>query len=45
MNKKMFKKEGRELQEYLKSMRRHNAVPPKKGKGAHYKRDKSIKMD
>ena len=38
MNKKAFKKTGEELQEYLKTMRRHNVVPAKKGKGAPYKR-------
>lgn len=43
MDKRMFKKTGTELQEYLKSMRRHNAVPPKKGKGAKYNRAKEKK--
>ena len=40
MDKRIFKKEGKELQEYLKSMRRHNAIPPEKGKGAKYNRAK-----
>lgn len=40
MDKRMFKKEGKELQEYLRSMRRHNAIPPKKGKGSRYNRQK-----
>lgn len=34
------KKEGEELQEYLKTMRRHGIVPTKKGKGAKYNRAK-----
>lgn len=44
MNKKTVKrankKEGEELQEYLKTMRRHGVVPVKKGKGAKYNRAK-----
>ena len=38
--KKSNKKEGAELQEYLKTMRRHGIVPAKKGKGAKYNRAK-----
>ena len=34
------KKEGEELQEYLKSMRRHGVAPIKKGKGSKYNRAK-----
>ena len=40
MDKKAYKKEGRELQEYLMAMRRHNVVPAKKGKGSQYNRQK-----
>ena len=36
--KRATKKEGEELQEYLKIMSKHNVVPAKKGKGAKYKR-------
>lgn len=38
--KKVSKKEGTELQEYLKTMRRHGIVEVKKGKGAKYNRAK-----
>ena len=38
--RKATKKEGEELQEYLKSMRRHGTVPIKKGKGSKYNRAK-----
>lgn len=40
MDKRAYKKEGEELQEYLKTMRRHTVVPAKKGKGSVYKRTK-----
>ena len=36
--KKANAKQGEELQEYLKIMRRHSTVPTKKGKGAKYDR-------
>ena len=36
--KKATKKEGEELQEYLRIMRKHNVVEAKKGKGTKYKR-------
>lgn len=39
--KKATKKEGKELQEYLKMMKRHSVVPVKKGKGSKYDRAKS----
>lgn len=39
------KKDGEELQEYLKTMRRHSVVPAKKGKGAKYNRAKEKKGD
>lgn len=38
--KKASKKEGIELQEYFKTMRRHGIVPVKKGKGSKYNRAK-----
>lgn len=38
--KKANKKEGTELQEYLKTMSRHGVVEVKKGKGAKYNRAK-----
>lgn len=40
MDKRACKKEGKELQEYLKTMRKHGVVPAKKGKGSVYKRTK-----
>lgn len=39
MDKRMFKKNPKELQEYLKFKRRGFTVPPKKGKGS-YNRNK-----
>ena len=36
--KRANKKEGEELQEYLKTMKRHGVVPAKKGKGSKYNR-------
>ena len=38
--RKANKKEGKELQEYLKTMKRHGVVPVKKGKGSKYNRAK-----
>jgi hypothetical protein len=38
------KKTGDELQAYLQIMRKHNAVPPKKGKGVKYNRAKHKKI-
>jgi len=38
--KRSTKKEGEELQEYLKTMKRHGVVPIKKGKGSKYNRAK-----
>lgn len=43
--RKANKKEGEELQEYLKTMRRHGVVPAKKGKGAKYNRAKEKRGD
>jgi stalled ribosome alternative rescue factor ArfA len=40
MNKKMFKKTGEELQEYLRIMRKHSIVPEKKGKGSYTRKNK-----
>ena len=39
--RKANKKEGEELQEYLKVMKRHGVVEVKKGKGAKYNRAKA----
>ena len=36
--KRSTKKDGEELQEYLKTMKRHGVVPAKKGKGSKYNR-------
>ena len=38
--KRANKKEGEDLQEYLKTMKRHGVVPVKKGKGSKYNRAK-----
>lgn len=38
--KKANAKQGEELQEYLKTMKRHGVVPAKKGKGSKYNRAK-----
>lgn len=38
--KKSTAKSGNELQEYLKTMKRHGVVSTKKGKGAKYNRAK-----
>lgn len=34
VDKRIFKKEGEELQQYLHFKRRGGSVPPKKGKGS-----------
>ena len=41
--KKASAKQGEELQEYLKTMKRHGVVPIKKGKGSKYNRAKEKK--
>lgn len=38
--KRANKKNDEELQEYLKTMKRHGVVPAKKGKGSKYNRAK-----
>ena len=35
IDKRMFKKEGEELQQYLAIMRKHGVVQNKKGKGSY----------
>ena len=40
MDKRVFKKDGLELQEYLMFRRRGSRVEAKKGKGAEYKRSR-----
>ena len=39
------KKEGEELQQYLKTMKRHGVIPIKKGKGSKYNRAKQKRRD
>ena len=40
MDKRMFKKQGEELQDYLRIMRKHSIVPSKNGKGSYTRRKK-----
>lgn len=42
MDKRIFKKTGEELQQYLAFKRKHFFVPAKKGKGS-FKRQKTFK--
>ena len=44
MNKKIFKKNKEELEQYLIFKKRHNIVESKKGKGS-FKRNKKIKEE
>jgi hypothetical protein len=44
LDKRMFKKEGEELQQYLAFRRKGSVVPAKKGKGS-YNRKKAKKVD
>lgn len=44
MDKRIFKKEGEELQAYLAFKRRGSSVPPKKGKGS-YSRKKNKRVN
>ena len=43
--KKASKMSEEELQEYLKTMKRHGVVPIKKGKGSKYNRAKEKRGD
>jgi stalled ribosome alternative rescue factor ArfA len=43
VDKRMFKKEGEELQQYLAIMRKHNVVENKKGKGSYSRKTKHKK--
>lgn len=43
--KRSTKKDGEELQEYLKTMKRHGVVTIKKGKGSKYNRAKEKRRD
>lgn len=45
MNKKIKKKTGEELREYLSFRRRGTTVPPKKGKGSIYSRKSKHKNE
>lgn len=40
MNKSLYKMSKEELQEYLKLMRKHLIVKPKKGKGSYKRKSK-----
>ncbi len=43
VDKRMFKKEGEELQQYLAIMRKHSVVENKKGKGSYTRKTKHKK--
>lgn len=45
MDKRMFKKTGDELQDYLRIMRKHTVVPAKKGKGSYSRKRKHKGVD
>ena len=40
MDKRMLKKTGEELQNYLSIMKKHSVVPAKKGKGSYSRKVK-----
>jgi stalled ribosome alternative rescue factor ArfA len=44
-DKKMFKKTGEELQQYLQAMRKHGVKKSKKGKGSYSRKKKHRKSD
>ena len=43
VDKRMFKKEGEELQQYLAIMRKHGVIENKKGKGSYSRKTKHKK--
>lgn len=45
MDKKELKKEGEELQNYLRIMRKHLVVPSRKGKGTYKRKFKNKKEE
>lgn len=45
MDKKMFKKTGEELQQYLAFKHKHSVVPPKKGKGSYNRKNFKKSID
>lgn len=45
IDKKIFKKTGEELQEYLRVMRKHNVVPARKGKGSFKRKKKNAREE
>jgi stalled ribosome alternative rescue factor ArfA len=45
MDKRVFKKEGQELQEYLAFKKRGGKVKNKKGKGSYNRKDKHSKRE
>lgn len=40
IDKSLFKKTPEELQEYIKTMRKHGIVPARKGKGSFKRKEK-----
>ena len=44
-DKRMFKKTGEELQQYLQAMRKHGVKKSKKGKGSYSRKRKYRKGD
>ena len=45
MDKRVYKKKGEELQEYLRIMRKHTVVPAKKGKGSYRRKSKHKEVE
>jgi len=45
INKRIFKKNPEELQEYLQTMRQHHIVPARKGKGSYKRKSKYKNFD
>ncbi|MBQ8626740.1 MAG: hypothetical protein IJ419_11325 [Agathobacter sp.] len=44
VDRRMFKKEGEELQQYLAIMRKHGVVENKKGKGSYNRQKEKAKV-
>ena len=42
MDKRIYKKTGEELEQYLAFKRKHHVVPAKKGKGAYRRKGRRI---
>ena len=45
INKRIFKKNPEELQEYLQTMRQHQIIPARKGKGSYKRKSKYKNFD